>query len=101
MKRAVLGIVALSALLTLGPTFAHGKTSTPVWVDSTGKQLGPLGFSDSIAQGVVLNVTGSGNSTLGLAPSSLWVLVPFGVNGLQHCRRLSGWLQHHHWKQQH
>ena len=74
MKRAVPGIIAFSALLTLGPAFAHAKTSTPVWVDSTGKQLGPLGFSDSIAQGVVLNVTGSENS-------SLWVLVPFGVNG--------------------
>lgn len=74
MKRAVLGVLALSALLTLVPPLAHAKTSTPVWVDSTGKELGPLGFSDSIAQGVVLHLTGSTNS-------SLWVLVPFGVNG--------------------
>jgi hypothetical protein len=32
--------------------------------------LGPLGFSASIAQGVVLNING------------LWALVPFGVNGV-------------------
>jgi hypothetical protein len=58
----------------LGPTFARGKTSTPVWVDSTGKQLGPQGFSDSIAQGVVLQVAPFPNF-------SIWLLVPFGVEG--------------------
>lgn len=70
MKKAVLGIVALSAFLTLGAAFAQDKTSTPIWVDSAGKELGPLGFSGSIGQGVVLNING------------LWVLVPFGVNGV-------------------
>jgi hypothetical protein len=74
MKRAVLGIVAFSALLTLGPAFAHAKTSTPVWVDSTGKQLGRLGFSGSIAPGVVLQVAPFPNF-------SIWLLVPFGVEG--------------------
>ena len=73
----VICIVALLSLL-VGSVTSAGPTTTPVWVDSTGKQLGPLGFSDSIAQGVVLNVTGTGpqNQT-----QHLWVLVPFTVNG--------------------
>jgi hypothetical protein len=63
----------------LGPSLAHGKTPKPVWVDSTGKQLGPLGFSDGIAQGVVLKVTGTTGTNQSV---SLWVLVPFTPGGV-------------------
>jgi len=76
MKRAVLTTVALTAILTLGSAFADAKP-TPVVVDSKGKELGPLAYSASVQQGVVLNVSGKINGVVG----SLWVLVPFGPNG--------------------
>jgi hypothetical protein len=69
--RMMKGLLVLALLLAVGSAEAKKPAlSVPVWVDATGKQVGPLGFSASIAQGVVLNLNGT------------WILVPFGVNGV-------------------
>jgi hypothetical protein len=78
MKRAILGLAVLSAVMMSQPGFALGKSSKPVWVDSAGKEIGPLAFSRNIAQGVVLHVS---VPLVGRGTSSLWILVPFGVDG--------------------
>jgi hypothetical protein len=78
-------LVAMGLVPTLGHTFDvltvpsgdaqnTAASTTPIWADSTGKELGPLAFSDSIPQGVVPSLNGGYRS--------LWVLVPFGVNGV-------------------
>jgi hypothetical protein len=73
-------ILLVAASVLVFSEMAKAQTTvvkTLVVVDPSGKQIGPFGYSDSVEQGVVVNLS----KIIGSAPK-LWVLVPFGVSGV-------------------
>jgi hypothetical protein len=79
---AVWRFIAIVTVMTLGFIGTANAQATVVKslivVNANGTQVGPFGYSDSVEQGVVVNLL----QVLGQGNFDLWVLVPFGVSGV-------------------
>jgi hypothetical protein len=85
MEPKIVSSTALALVLMVGLAHAQAAptkppSSTPQIVDTNGKVLGPLGFSDSIAQGAIINTTDYVGANVSFG--NVWILVPWGPNGL-------------------
>src|SRR5271154_858262 len=78
-------VISTSSLLVAAIVLAFSGTAKAqttvvkslVVVNPSGKQIGPFGYSDSVEQGVVVNL-----SKIIVSAPKLWVLVPFGLSGV-------------------
>jgi hypothetical protein len=85
MRKWSLGLLAVSLVISVIPEaqIAMAAPNKPVIVDSTGKVVGTLGWSDSVEQGVELNVIEFCPPTsFGCPPNGLWILAPWGQQGI-------------------
>ena len=73
--------IAIVTVMTLGLIGTANAQTTVVKslivVDKNGNEVGPFGYSDSVEQGVVVNL-----QVVGQGEPDLWVLIPFGAGGV-------------------
>jgi hypothetical protein len=81
-SRAVWRVIAILTVITLcligTPKAQATVVKSLIVVGANGDEVGPFGYSDSVEQGVVINL----RQVLGQGNSNLWVLVPFAVSGV-------------------